>query len=456
MTPIRAHSMRPAAPSPSVDARKTNRSLWTLTKRPIFVLDSPSESTPVTSRPLLSALKTLLRLSAALFLGLPLRAQSIAVTVPNGNNVYQVTNPKTGITYAINVVPGIPFVFTDTAELVTIYPSGTHTTQRFVFPQNYRIAGRGHTIDLDANGTISLTLADFSVNRYRVVQYHNFDVTNPDIISLPLSSAAVTATTASGRIVGYADGYAAELIPGGYIAAPGQVVNGGFATTAWEGQLGFGYAGSITTAAFVQESFIYEGGVMSDPFATLGYDAALIQKCSRFGRFCFGSTSYAVASDQMYSVDRISGQLTGFVLQDGTPFAPIYVAGAREDGWAFGSGFDQQAQSPFLWAANPFVWGNVVKPLDDYCLAYLQGVRCSAFKDINYVTEYFDPTAGQWRANFAFWGSFESLSAPSGSPIYGVPKIPNETTVPEPSALTMLGLGALALLGACRRPRSVS
>jgi len=54
-----------------------------------------------------------------------------------------------------------------------------------------------------------------------------------------------------------------------------------------------------------------------------------------------------------------------------------------------------------LFAANQFIWGNVVKPFDTYCLGDLVGVSCSAFQEFNQVSEYFDAASGSWRSDFA-------------------------------------------------------
>lgn len=371
---------------------------------------------------------SVLAVSLSLF-GAQVSAQGSRITIPNGNNISQVTNPTTGVTYAINKVSS-----TD-VQLVVIQPNGTFTTQQFTLPSGYQLRGRSAKIDLDANGAVSLGVTDIGTSQLKVAQYLNFNVTAPVLHAT--NSASVFAASQSGRFVGVSGGLAGEFLPGGgFAAAPGQL--DGTAYTAWEGASGFGYAGSLTKpSTFRFESFIYENGVVSDPFNSLNYESAFVGACSSLGMFCFGNVTDAVAGEQMYMVDRMTGALTGFVDEFGSNFYASYFAGAREDGWVFGNG------GSGIWAANQSIWGNVVRPFDSYCLVYLAGMNCSAFQELNQVTEYFDVNSSQWRSNFAIRGSFESVNAPSGAPIYP------PTTVPEPATIGLLaaGLAALRVVG---------
>lgn len=303
-----------------------------------------------------------------------LAAQSTTVTIPGGNNLYQVTNPTTGLSYAINRI-------SDTnVQLLTINPSGTYTVQQITLPVGYRLAlGRAAHIALAADGKFFLNLVSNSGGGFKVAEYNNFNVAAPVVLSAP--AAQVFGIAESGRVFGNVAGQAGEILSsGGYLAAPGQVT--GTAFTAWEGSSGVGYAGFLASSTTGRtESFTLENGVVSDPFASLNYESAYVGACSRFGSFCFGDVTDAVNGEQMFGIDRNTGNLTAFLDQSGNRFSANFFAGAREDGWVFGN------FAGGLFAANPFIWGTEVRSFNSYCLGFLVGVSCSAFQDLNSVTE---------------------------------------------------------------------
>lgn len=371
----------------------------------------------------------------------------------NGNNISQVTDPETGITYAINTERSL---YTRNVSLITIQRDGSWSEQAITLPQGYRLVGRGGVISLNGR-ELMLTLAQNGTGRVNIARYMVSDVTTP------VYNASMRATGVFGasndRFTGCAPGtlggcYAVEFLRDGSLDYLPLQNDGGYGLTAFDGDRGFGYAGwngSVTTNR--QDSFIYEAGVKSDPFSALDYESASINVCSRFGRFCYGNVTDPANGDQMWMVNRVTNELTSFVDEQNNLFAMTYYAGAREDGWVFGyRDYDRDNDRWSHWAANLSVWGNVVKPFETYCTEILLTGTCGSLRELNRVTEYFDEPSGEWRANFAGRGSFFALNAVSGEPIYGVPDFGGPgTPVPEPSSLALIAAGFAGLAAARTR-----
>ena len=120
-----------------------------------------------------------------------IHAQGFSISIPTGNNIAQVTDPVTGVTYAINKISN-----TD-VRLLTIQPNGSYTTQQIVLPSGYELGGRGARFALDAGGNIYLSATNVASSEFRVVEYSLSDVSLPSVLAA--SNASALSVTSSGR-----------------------------------------------------------------------------------------------------------------------------------------------------------------------------------------------------------------------------------------------------------------
>lgn len=380
-------------------------------------------------------LQTVCAAGFLLGLQLPLSAQSLPIAFydPLGNNLVQVTDVASadGLIHTINKLS-----LTSLEHLTYNPTTGTTVRSLVTIPDGYELAlGIAAKMDLEAKGTVALTLVNRVTGRFRVALYQNFDMTAPTLLSA--LDAQVFAMSASGRMVGNVSGFAGELLSsGGFVPLVGQI--DGTALTAFDAASGFGYAGAITAPDGVLRSFYMDGRGVIDPFNSLAYEAAFIGTCSRFASFCYGNVTDPILGQQMWGVDMITGALTPF-LMGGESFFAGNFSGALEDGTVFGNA------SFGPWAAN-IANPTMVMALLDYCSLNYPGLDCSLYEWVNGVSEYRDPLTGEYRFNLPGEGSFVLSNARMNPPIYA-----QQTITPEPGTIALLGSGLFVLAALGRR-----